>query len=153
MRVRTHAEKLFVALIAGAALLTMAGPSMASTTFTTNLSGANEVPGPGDPNGTGEARITVFPNLEKVCYRLEWHAIRQPMAAHIHRGHVGAAGPVKVALFVSHRPLPRPIDTVLGCVKNVDQDLLERIENHPARFYVNLHNRAYPDGALRGQLA
>ena len=150
---RTHAKKLVIALLAGAVLLTMGGTALAATTFTTNLTGANEVPGPGDPNGTGEARITVFPNLEKVCYRLEWHGIRQPMAAHIHRGTAGQAGPVKVALFVSNHPIPRPIDTVLGCVRNLDQELLERIEAHPARYYVNLHNHAYPNGALRGQLA
>jgi len=94
--VRTHAKKLFVALIAGAALLTMAGPSMASTTFTTNLSGANEVPGPGDPNGTGEARITVFPNLEKVCYRLEWHV--QLARAATHEGPGGTARPLRVSI-------------------------------------------------------
>lgn len=56
-------------------------------------------------------------------------------------------------LFASSRPLPRTIDAVQGCVSNVDSDLIDRIAANPNRFYVNVHTIAYPDGAIRGQLA
>jgi hypothetical protein len=37
-------------------------------------------------------------------------------------------------------------------VKGVDSALARRIANNPQRFYVNIHNEKFPDGAIRGQL-
>ena len=138
-----------VALIA--ALTIPTAHAAAPVQLVANLKGATEVPGPGDPNGTGEAIVVVKRKLEKVCFSLSWRRIGQPRAAHIHKGRRGEAGPVKVLLFEDASGLPSPGE-VQGCVPNVGERLLRRLARHPRRFYVNIHNGAYPDGAIRGQL-
>lgn len=122
-------------------------------TLEATLTGGAEVPGPGDPNGTGHARISLDPATDEVCFELSWRGIDRPFAAHIHRGSTTVAGPVRVELFASSVPLPRTIKGVQGCVRDVDSGLVDRITANPNRFYVNVHTRAYPDGAIRGQLA
>ena len=109
------------------------------------LKGANEVPGPGDPDGRGKARLRVRPKAGRVCFRLKWRNIATPTAAHIHRGRMGEAGPVVVGLFSGQADNR-------GCVDGFERDLLREIRRHPRRFYVNIHNADYPDGAIRGQL-
>ena len=116
------------------------------------LNGDKEVPGPGDPNGTG--RALVFPNVKKrrVCFDLSWKKIQGPLQAHIHKGGPNVAGPVKVTLFAVDDPLPGPEGAVDGCVEQVKRKLVRKIKNNPKRYYVNVHNENYPDGAIRGQL-
>ena len=117
------------------------------------LTGDAEIPGPGDPNGAGDATISLDPVADDVCFDVSWNGIGRPLAAHIHKGSPTVAGPVRVELFASSVGLPRTIKAVAGCVRNVDSDLIDRITANPQRFYVNVHNNAYPGGAIRGQLA
>ena len=113
--------------------------------FTTTLTGANEVPGPGDPDGTGTARITINPGQSRICYELTATNIATANAAHIHSAPVGVAGPVVV-------PLDPPADgSSSGCV-NVDRGLADAIRKLPQGYYVNVHNAEFPAGAIRGQL-
>lgn len=114
------------------------------------LKGKNEVPGPGDPNGKGEIFVAVKPPKGKVCFQLEFSRIQDPSAGHIHRGADDVAGPIKVELFSDPAGIPGP--TAEACVKDLKRKLLKKIANRPERFYVNLHNTSYPDGAIRGQL-
>jgi hypothetical protein len=107
------------------------------------LTGEQEVPGPGDPNGSGKAVVKVFET--KVCYTLEVRRIAPAKAAHIHLGLRGEAGPVVA-------PLKPPTDgSSSGCV-DVPRALSLELKEHPNRYYVNVHNRPFPDGAIRGQL-
>lgn len=154
MRTRTK-RAVALALIVGLASLIPLGQAIAGgpTTLNAVLTGAAEVPGPGDTNGTGNAQIVLDPLTDEVCFDLDWDGIGRPVAAHIHRGGPTKAGPVRVELFASSRPLPRTISAVQGCVRNVDTDLVDAIILTPAKFYVNVHTRVYPDGAIRGQLA
>src|ERR671913_2361644 len=67
--------------------------------FSTELTGAAEVPGPGDPDGRGTATITVNPGQGEVCYELSVGDITLPaIGAHIHVGDAGENGPVVVPL-------------------------------------------------------
>ena len=153
MRTRTK-RAVALASIVGLVSLIPLGQAIAGgpTTLNAVLTGAAEVPGPGDSNGTGNAQIVLDPPNE-VCFDVDWDGIGRPVAAHIHRGGPAKAGPVRVELFASSRPLPRTISGVQGCVRNVDTALVDAIIATPAKFYVNVHTRAYPDGAIRGQLA
>ncbi len=51
-------------LVASLAFVSMASITAASahTTFTTSLNGAEERPGPGDPNGKGFVSLDIYPN-------------------------------------------------------------------------------------------
>jgi hypothetical protein len=110
------------------------------------LSGANEVPGPGDPDGRGRVTVVVNPGQGRVCYTLEVSNIAAATAAHIHDAPAGVAGPVDVTLSA-----PSDGDSS-GCIDVGRQQALE-ILKEPDTYYVNVHNAEYPAGAIRGQLA
>jgi hypothetical protein len=113
---------------------------------TASLTGAQEVPGPGDSDGSGTAEITVVDATDNVCYDLRVRNIAPATAAHIHRGVMGVAGPPVVTLEA-------PSDGgAEGCV-SAPGGLADEIEANPAGFYVNVHNAEFPNGAVRGQLA
>jgi hypothetical protein len=134
-----------------AALAIPAAEARAPVQLSAQLKGSEEVPGPGDANGKGEAFVNVKRKKRKVCFQLEWRKIDEPTAGHIHRGADGVAGPVKVTLFEDPTGLPVP-GAVEGCVGNLKRKLIRKLAKRPQRFYVNVHNGAFPDGAIRGQL-
>jgi CHRD domain len=110
-----------------------------------NLTGAAEVPGPGDPNGGGTVQITLNPDKNEVCYDLTLTKVDEATAAHIHEGAVGKDGPVKVGLDA-----PKG-GSAKGC-KTAEAAVVKDIMANPANYYVNVHNAAHPKGAVRGQL-
>ena len=61
-----------------------------------SLTGAAEVPGPGDPDGSGTAAVTVNRGRGQICYTLTVEGIEPSTAAHIHVGTADVAGPVVV---------------------------------------------------------
>jgi hypothetical protein len=109
----------------------------------TGLTGSAESPGPGDGNGRGE--FTWSLDGERLCYLLSVKRIDPAAAAHIHRGRQGVAGPVVVELAA---PAPRASAECLDLSTAVAKSL----RKNPGRFYVNVHNASFPDGAIRGQL-
>lgn len=112
------------------------------------LAGAAEVPGPGDEDGTGTARLRLNHGRQRVCYLIEVADIDTPTAAHIHAGEAGVAGPVVVDLA------PTFVDGLAkGCVTDVERSLIKQMRRHPADYYVNVHNVEFPAGAVRGQLS
>ena len=111
----------------------------------TSLSGAVEVPGPGDAHATGLFKATVNPGQTKVCYTLSVAKLATPTMAHIHRGAVGVAGPVVITLKA-------PVGGKSSACATVTRDLAKELITDPDGFYVNVHNAAYPAGAVRGQL-
>ena len=116
-----------------------------TTVLTTTLTGAAEVPGPGDPDGTGQATLILLPEQGRLCYVLTAQGIAPATAAHVHAGRPGEAGPVAVTLE------PPTWGASGGCVA-ADPALLRAIAEDPAGYYVNVHNDEYPAGAIRGQL-
>lgn len=114
--------------------------------FWVSLSGAEEVPIPGDPDGSGTAFLTLNPGLGMVCWELTAQNIDPATAAHIHRAPAGTAGGVVV-------PLSPPTNgTSSGCAE-ADMELILDILRNPEEFYVNVHNPVFPAGAIRGQLS
>jgi hypothetical protein len=110
--------------------------------FTTALTGAAEVPGPGDPDGSGTANLRINPGQREVCWTITVSNVDQITAAHIHKAPATAAGDVVVEL--------NPFSG--GCTP-VDRDLARDIIKNPDAYYVNVHNKPFPAGALRGQLS
>jgi hypothetical protein len=140
-------KRALVAVLAVAAPAALGVPAAeAATTLHATLSGAKEAPTKGDPNGRGSARITLQAGRGRVCYRISLRKVGVVSQGHIHAGRAGVAGNVVVPLFNAATRKPR------GCVGNVAKATIRAIARHPGRYYVNVHNTAYPNGAARGQL-
>lgn len=131
------------------ATLLVAGPGEAAgRPFTVALDGASEAPGPGDPDGTGTANLTVNPGTGEVEFTITVQNITLPATgAHIHKALAGEPGPVVVGLTP-----PDASGTSSGTVTGVDQALAVDIIRNPHLYYVNVHNADFPPGAVRGQL-
>ncbi len=122
------------------------GPGMTRSVLSATLTGIQEVPGPGDPDGTGTAQVRVDPSAPRVCWEVYARSIEPATAAHIHRGAAGVAGPPVVTLTT-----PGADGHSEGCAA-VDEMLAREMSIQAHGFYVNVHTAAYPTGAIRGQL-
>ena len=132
--------------VAGVSIVISAqDPQQGGRPLTTTLTGAAEVPGPGDTDGTGTASITLNHGQGEVCYELTVDKIAAANAAHIHIGAVDKAGPPVLNLT------PPTNGTSKGCAP-LDKEKIKDIVQNPANYYVNVHNAEFPDGAVRGQL-
>lgn len=116
------------------------------------LLGSNEVPAAGGARGS--ALIRLNQGQRRVCFTISvtGFGAAAATAAHIHKGVAGASGPPVVA-FTGIDSLNRAPSQAKGCVQNVAVSTIRDIRQHPERFYVNVHNAQYPDGAARGQLS
>ncbi|MBB4632441.1 CHRD domain-containing protein [Sphingosinicella soli] len=135
--------RMTLALLGAAMVITPA--AAAPVTMQLDLTGAAEVPEPGDPDGKGTATITIDSAKPEVCYTLAVSGIDTATMAHIHKGAAGAAGPPVVTLD------PPTEGTSEGCV-TTEAAVVAAILAKPADYYVNVHNAPHPKGALRGQL-
>ena len=85
-----------------------------------DLSGAAEVPGPGDPDGSGVANVTLNQGQGEVCFHIVVADITLPATgAHIHRGAAGVGGPIVVGLAG-----PDATGVSTGCIMGVGRDLI-----------------------------
>lgn len=141
----TRILALATLVLAPTAGLLAQGPEQGGRPLTTALTGVEEVPGPGDTDGSGSADITLNHGQGQVCWELQVHDIATATAAHIHRGAAGEAGPVVVSLSAPAQGSSE------GCA-DVDRELIKAILQEPQGYYVNVHNAEFPDGAVRGQL-
>lgn len=115
-------------------------------TFAADLSGANEVPGPGDPDGSGTASAALGGSV--VAFDLSVSDIAlPPTMAHIHSGAAGASGPVVIDFDPSWDG-----GTASGVVV-ADSAVISDVVADPAGFYFNVHTTDFPGGAVRGQVA
>jgi CHRD domain len=146
-------RSLAVLVVGVVAALVVAGVATAADggrPFSTALTGAEEEPGPGDANATGQADITLNQGLGQVCFDLSWADVDgEVFAAHIHVAPAGSPGPIVVGLFSGSFA---GTDSASGCV-DADSQLIKAIRKDPSAYYVNVHSRPnFPGGAIRGQL-
>ena len=143
----TTAKLLGLTLLGSASLVVTAASAQTANDggkrFTVTMIGAEEVPGPGDPDGTGTAVITINRGQQRVCWDITVSGVDTITTAHIHIGldGQGFAGNIVV-----------PLDPDTGCTSVTNASLLDALLKAPQAFYVNVHNAAFPGGALRGQL-
>ncbi|HVQ09815.1 MAG TPA: CHRD domain-containing protein [Allosphingosinicella sp.] len=124
----------------------MAGPGNQRATLAVTMNGIQEVPGPGDPDGSGTVEVRVVPATGEVCWNLYARGIDAATAAHLHRGAAGVAGPPVLILTT-----PDAAGRSQGCA-TVDQALARQLSLRAHDFYVNVHTASHPAGAIRGQL-
>ena len=115
------------------------------------LNGAQEISmggerNAGDRNGRG-AFSGIFDG-DTLCYGLEVANIGKPSSAHIHKAPKGENGDIVVTL---KQPRTGDPGASSQCIA-VDPAVADDIRANPGGFYVNVHNAAFPDGAIRGQV-
>src|SRR5262249_49151990 len=99
-------------------------------------------------SGSGTAHLRLNPDQQEICYVIRVSGIELPATAtHIHRGAAGVNGPVEVSLTS-----PNAQGGAVGCT-HASRDLIVAIMQHPADYYVNVHNAHSSEGAVRGQLS
>jgi Cu/Zn superoxide dismutase len=150
-------KKLYGACAIAAAALAMVGVASATqppaTTFVAVLSPAEEVPActaaTNAAGGMFVAHVT-----DEATGTVEWKLVANNLpgnivAAHIHVGPKGEAGPV----VQPTPPTPGEENGVIGTGSFSDPALVAAIRANPDGYYVNVHTNICPPGAARGQLA
>lgn len=137
---------LVLALALGlVASLALAGVAMAAeTTLTADLAGGAET----DEDGSGTASVVLDPDAGTACWTFAVENIDPVTVSHIHEGAAGTDGGVVVDLDLDGFD-----GSSEGCNDAADAATLQAIIDDPPGYYVNIHNEAFPGGAIRGQLA
>jgi hypothetical protein len=106
-------------------------------------------PWPGRHAGDGrvESRFIFYPNKHKICYTIQVSGIARATSAHLHEAPAGVVGPVKLRLTP-----PRDETSEHECIRGLGERFIKRISGDPTGYYVDVHNDAFSDGAIRGQL-
>ena len=133
-----RARHLFATVLAG---LLVSGPAPAAIiTLQADLNGANEVPGPGDPDGSGFATFTIDDVAGTISWVVTVADIDPVIAAHIHPGVAGVAGAPLIDFSGQ---------LIGGPLASAD---LAQVLADPSAFYYNVHTDPFQPGAIRGQL-
>ncbi|WP_418314699.1 CHRD domain-containing protein [Piscinibacter sakaiensis] len=135
-----------------------------------NLTGIEEVSADkkgmvGDPNARGRAMVFGIDgaqNANTLCYTIivdkDLAELNQApgngRAAHIHEGARGSNGPVVAALAWPQNGQAGDCisEATEGKFPTKEAGIAQRILKNPQNFYINVHNSAFPAGAIRGQL-
>ena len=155
----TSTPRTAFAFIASATLIATTATAQPATQggkrFTVQMTGAAECNNAGtcnlgDSDGSGTAIITVNRGQGRVCWDIDVTGVDPIAAAHIHIGFAGIAFANNIVVH---------LDGDSGCTTTVmpggaplSPELLDALMKAPQAFYVNVHNAAFPAGALRGQL-
>ncbi len=132
-----------LALLANAALGAIpAAAAPGDVMLSATLTGAAETPA-ASADATGMFMGRLNAGTGQLCYTLTSQNLTALTMAHIHVGAAGVAGPPVVVLAPSV-----PSETCIA----VDKDVAQKLVATPGDYYVNVHNTAYPKGAIRGQL-
>ncbi|MCA1572864.1 MAG: amino acid permease [Chloroflexi bacterium] len=144
MRTRSRLPLALAAVLGMLAALVLSTTALAAETIlTAELAGSAET----DEDGTGSAMLTLDPDAGTACWELTAEGIDPVTVSHIHEGAEGEDGPVVVDLDLDGFE-----GSSEGCTEGVPAETLQAIVDDQSAYYVNLHNEAFPGGAIRGQL-
>ena len=144
-------RRVFAVAAAVPLLLMLASPQglAAGKKLSTTLTGAEEAPGPGDPDASGVAKLRLNSGKRTICFNVSWTDVDGTVtASHIHEAPAGEPGDVVVLLFEGDHA---GTDSESGCV-TASRALIKDIRSNPSDYYVNVHSTDFPGGAVRGQL-
>jgi hypothetical protein len=152
-RIKVLGGAVCLAALAAVAVIALpaSGTAPAGSALYAKLDGEHEIPDR-DPDGYGTFtagfRALAGANTS-FCYGMTVFLIGNPTAAHIHQGGPATAnGPIKFGLQI---PASGASGSRAACTTMPDT-LANQIKANPGGFYVNVHNGAFPGGAIRGQL-
>ena len=95
--------------------------------------------------GAGKVTVVVDPPKGTACYIMNVTGLENVTAAHIHTGGPGQnGGPVVM--------LDTPEGGTAGGCTPVTAEVANALIANPGGYYVNVHTRQAPAGAIRGQL-
>ncbi len=117
----------------------------AETTFRVNLAGPVAS---GDPDGLGEATVTLNPDSNEVSVRVNYSNIARPTAMHLRMGEGGAQGNIAVPIAIERSDA----GTAAGSRISTRANIVATILASPDQYYLVVINEEYPVGALRGRL-
>jgi MYXO-CTERM domain-containing protein len=150
--------------IAAALLLTPSLTHAAPITYNVNMTGAKEVTAAGVPNqGDPDALVTGTLTLDNgtgsgatgsASFNLVISNLDFPVTGyHIHTGGPNTTGSILLN-FQNFTPFEniRTGNTFVGTVSGLDAANVTAVEANPAGFYFNIHNGAFPGGAVRDQV-
>ena len=133
---------LLLAAIAVAVPAVALGSKAKTLKFESYLLGKSEVP-KGAPKGSATVKLTITGN--KVCWKFtKLKSFDKPLFSHIHKGNAGKAGPIYIPLGTAFK--------ATGCTTAPAGSPTSAISKNPKGFYVNIHTKKWPGGAVRGQL-
>jgi len=147
---------LLIAACAGfaaCASLANAGVENVETFFVT-MTGDQEFPGPGDPEGVAPGSITINATTGVVSWNFMFMDLQNVdgpedlTGFHIHVGEAGTAGGIVVNLGTN---TSGAFGTLIDST-TADMGLLATILDNPSGYYINLHSVDFPPGAVRAQL-
>jgi len=114
-----------------------------SPVVSAKMTGSQEHP-KGEEGARGVAVVHLDAAKGKVCWQFtKLVKVVKPTAAHIHKGPKGKSGPVFIPFGAKYKPK--------GCT-TATKSQITAVESNPSAFYVNIHNKEYPNGTVRGQL-
>ncbi len=142
-------KKLIVVGIAAALVMGFTTGAQAAilTQLSVKATGANEGAGSGVKTGSASASFTLNTTKGTICTNIRTKGLVGVTASHIHKGAAGVDGAV-VATF----DIAKFNKSARECIK-VEAGLMAEIAMHPTDYYLNVHTKANPGGAVRGQLA
>jgi hypothetical protein len=135
-----------VLALAGAAAAQGDSPNNHGSKLVASLTGPAEV-GEDGSNGAGLFEALVNPETERICYTLTAGAIDKATVAQIHAGAAGETGDPVLTLDT-----PDGDDDDSRECQDIDTGLAQALLANPQNYYVNVRTRAFPNGAIRGQL-
>jgi hypothetical protein len=148
MRIRVFAVAavVLVLVVPAIALASRSAESSATkyASLRATLSGSQEVPKRGSPNGSGTAVVRVDAKTGKACWALTVRGLDELLSAHVHKAGAKKNGPVVI-------PLGARV-AKKGCVTGLKAKAINAILKNPRAYYVNVHTKKYLNGAIRGQL-
>jgi hypothetical protein len=150
-------------LAAGVGVTALIGSATAAPApkakYTITLTGAKEPDG-GDPEGVGEAKITVKSKTNTVCVKTKkvFGVLLPSTGHHIHTGDADTNGPIVVPLaqVTAKAAKPgkpeKPGKAAKSCGTASAATILSMI-NEPSQWYVNVHSSQFTGGAIRSQFS
>ena len=142
-----------LAFLVALACMTLAASSALATqvTYTLSMTGTQEVPGPGDTDGTAAGTLTLDDVSGLISWSFTYANIAAPTDMHIHgpNAPVGVAAGVYIGLGTV---TTGGAGTLINSLVHGNLAQITAILNSPQNFYVNIHNGAFGAGAVRGQV-